>query len=192
MFRYIQSDIPTFRKLSLPAAQLEKFSSLNRGMVLVTGPTGSGKTTTLYACLAEIQSTEDKIITIEDPVEYQIPGIVQVPVNEKKGLTFARGLRSILRHDPDVIVFDEPTASLGQEEVDRLFSVVWDLKGHGIGMVYISHRLEEIIRLADRITVLRDGRTVGELAIEPGVEERASVESLVRDALAVVRDAGAE
>ncbi len=77
------------------------------GMVLVTGPTGSGKTTTLYAALNEIKSEEDKIITIEDPVEYQIRGITQIPVNEKKGLTFARGLRSILRHDPDKILVGE-------------------------------------------------------------------------------------
>ncbi len=86
------------------------------GMVLVTGPTGSGKTTTLYACLSEIQSPEDKIITIEDPVEYQLKGITQIPVNEKKGLTFARGLRSILRHDPDKVMIgeirDEDTASI--------------------------------------------------------------------------------
>ncbi|MDH5714024.1 MAG: GspE/PulE family protein, partial [Candidatus Aminicenantes bacterium] len=77
------------------------------GMLLVTGPTGSGKTTTLYAALSEIKREEDKIITIEDPVEYQIEGITQVPVNEKKGLTFARGLRSILRHDPDKIMVGE-------------------------------------------------------------------------------------
>ena len=76
-------------------------------MVLVTGPTGSGKTTTLYAALNEIKTDEDKIITIEDPVEYQIHGITQIPVNEKKGLTFARGLRSILRHDPDKIMVGE-------------------------------------------------------------------------------------
>jgi len=85
-------------------------------MVLVTGPTGSGKTTTLYACLSEIQSVEDKIITIEDPVEYQLRGITQIPVNEKKGLTFARGLRSILRHDPDKVMVgeirDEETAQI--------------------------------------------------------------------------------
>ncbi|PYV85061.1 MAG: pilus assembly protein PilB [Acidobacteria bacterium] len=77
------------------------------GMVLVTGPTGSGKTTTLYAAISEIKSDEDKIITIEDPVEYQIKGITQIPVNEKKGLTFARGLRSILRHDPDKVMVGE-------------------------------------------------------------------------------------
>jgi len=77
------------------------------GMVLVTGPTGSGKTTTLYAAISEMNIREDKLITIEDPVEYQLPGVVQIPVNEKKGLTFARGLRSILRHDPDKIMVGE-------------------------------------------------------------------------------------
>src|SRR5246127_62054 len=77
------------------------------GMVLVTGPTGSGKTTTLYAAVSEIKNDEDKIVTIEDPVEYQLRGITQIPVNEKKGLTFARGLRSILRHDPDKIMVGE-------------------------------------------------------------------------------------
>jgi type IV pilus assembly protein PilB len=91
-------------------ADLKRFRAYIRepyGMVLVTGPTGSGKTTTLYAALNEIKSDEDKIITIEDPVEYQIRGITQIPVNEKKGLTFARGLRSILRHDPDKILVGE-------------------------------------------------------------------------------------
>jgi type IV pilus assembly protein PilB len=96
--------------------KLRKFIREPYGMVLVTGPTGSGKTTTLYACLSEIQSPEDKIITIEDPVEYQLKGISQIPVNEKKGLTFARGLRSILRHDPDKIMIgeirDEETAQI--------------------------------------------------------------------------------
>jgi type IV pilus assembly protein PilB len=87
--------------------KLRKFIREPYGMVLVTGPTGSGKTTTLYACLSEIQSSEDKIITIEDPVEYQLKGITQIPVNEKKGLTFARGLRSILRHDPDKVMVGE-------------------------------------------------------------------------------------
>ena len=77
------------------------------GMVLVTGPTGSGKTTTLYAAISEMNTVEDKLITIEDPVEYQLSGVVQIPVNEKKGLTFARGLRSILRHDPDKIMVGE-------------------------------------------------------------------------------------
>ena len=96
--------------LGFPEPELRRFRKYIRepyGMVLVTGPTGSGKTTTLYAGLAEIRSVEDKIITIEDPVEYQLKGITQIPINEKKGLTFARGLRSILRHDPDKIMVGE-------------------------------------------------------------------------------------
>jgi general secretion pathway protein E len=87
--------------------QIRKLSREPYGMFLVTGPTGSGKTTTLYAALSEINTGQDKIITIEDPVEYQLPGVLQIPVNEKKGLTFARGLRSILRHDPDKIMVGE-------------------------------------------------------------------------------------
>jgi general secretion pathway protein E len=87
--------------------QLRRLSSLPYGMLLVTGPTGSGKTTTLYAAISETQTGHDKIVTIEDPVEYQLPGVLQIPVNEKKGLTFARGLRSILRHDPDKIMVGE-------------------------------------------------------------------------------------
>src|SRR5213082_2006172 len=87
--------------------QLRRLAALPYGMLLVTGPTGSGKTTTLYAAISETQTGRDKIITIEDPVEYQLPGVLQIPVNEKKGLTFARGLRSILRHDPDKIMVGE-------------------------------------------------------------------------------------
>jgi general secretion pathway protein E len=88
-------------------ADIRRLSHEPYGMFLVTGPTGSGKTTTLYAALSEINSGRDKIITIEDPVEYQLSGVLQIPVNEKKGLTFARGLRSILRHDPDKIMVGE-------------------------------------------------------------------------------------
>jgi type IV pilus assembly protein PilB len=104
-FRNLRLDV-----LGIAEAELRKFHKYITepyGMVVVTGPTGSGKTTTLYAALSEIASPEEKIITIEDPVEYQIPLITQVPVNEKKGLTFARGLRSILRHDPDRIMVGE-------------------------------------------------------------------------------------
>jgi type IV pilus assembly protein PilB len=113
-----------FRNLSLEILgwnerdlrRFRKFIHEPYGMVLVTGPTGSGKTTTLYAGLSEIRTDEDKIVTIEDPVEYQLEGITQIPVNEKKGLTFARGLRSILRHDPDKIMVgeirDEETAQI--------------------------------------------------------------------------------
>jgi type IV pilus assembly protein PilB len=96
--------------LGFPESELKRFRKYIAepyGMVLVTGPTGSGKTTTLYAALSEIKSIEDKIITIEDPVEYQLTGVTQIPINEKKGLTFARGLRSILRHDPDKIMVGE-------------------------------------------------------------------------------------
>ena len=104
-----------FSKLSLEVvgfsdadkAKFARYIKEPYGMVLVTGPTGSGKTTTLYAALSEIKNDEDKIITIEDPVEYQMKGVTQIPVNEKKGLTFARGLRSILRHDPDKIMVGE-------------------------------------------------------------------------------------
>jgi general secretion pathway protein E len=96
--------------LGFDADSMDRFRRLARepyGMVLVTGPTGSGKTSTLYAAISEINHGEDKIITIEDPVEYLLPGVLQIPVNEKKGLTFARGLRSILRHDPDKIMVGE-------------------------------------------------------------------------------------
>jgi type IV pilus assembly protein PilB len=104
-----------FRKLTLDVVgfsdddirKFRRYIAEPYGMVLVTGPTGSGKTTTLYAALNEIKTDEDKLITIEDPVEYQVKGITQIPVNEKKGLTFARGLRSILRHDPDKIMVGE-------------------------------------------------------------------------------------
>jgi type II secretory ATPase GspE/PulE/Tfp pilus assembly ATPase PilB-like protein len=104
-FRSLRLDVLGFTAYDL--RKLRKYITEPYGMVLVTGPTGSGKTTTLYAALSEIASPEEKIVTIEDPVEYQIADITQVPVNEKKGLTFARGLRSILRHDPDKIMVGE-------------------------------------------------------------------------------------
>ena len=104
-FTALTLDILGFPEQEL--ARFRKYIHEPYGMVLVTGPTGSGKTTTLYAALSEIKSIEDKIITIEDPVEYQLRGITQIPINEKKGLTFARGLRSILRHDPDKIMVGE-------------------------------------------------------------------------------------
>src|SRR5512135_347101 len=104
-FRNLTLDVVGFAEEDL--RMFRRFIHEPYGMVLVTGPTGSGKTTTLYAAVNEIKTDEDKIITIEDPVEYQIRGITQIPVNEKKGLTFARGLRSILRHDPDKIMVGE-------------------------------------------------------------------------------------
>jgi type II secretory ATPase GspE/PulE/Tfp pilus assembly ATPase PilB-like protein len=113
-FRDLNLSILGFEEREL--TRMRRFIKEPYGMVLVTGPTGSGKTTTLYAALSEIKTEEDKIVTIEDPVEYQLSGITQIPVNEKKGLTFARGLRSILRHDPDKIMVgeirDEETAQI--------------------------------------------------------------------------------
>ncbi len=105
-----QSKGLTLEHIGIDAQTRLQFRHLARepyGMVLVTGPTGSGKTTTLYAAISEVNTGKDKIITIEDPVEYHLPGVLQIPVNEKKGLTFARGLRSILRHDPDKIMVGE-------------------------------------------------------------------------------------
>jgi type IV pilus assembly protein PilB len=104
-FRKLTLDVVGFDEVDL--RRFRRYIKEPYGMVLVTGPTGSGKTTTLYAAVNEIKNDEDKIITIEDPVEYQVRGITQIPVNEKKGLTFARGLRSILRHDPDKIMVGE-------------------------------------------------------------------------------------
>jgi type IV pilus assembly protein PilB len=113
-FRNLNLDVVGFSDEDI--RKFRRYIAEPYGMVLVTGPTGSGKTTTLYAALNEIRNEEDKIITIEDPVEYQLHGITQIPVNEKKGLTFARGLRSILRHDPDKIMVgeirDEETAQI--------------------------------------------------------------------------------
>ncbi|MGB6497706.1 MAG: GspE/PulE family protein [Candidatus Acidiferrum sp.] len=104
-FQSLSLDVVGFSDLEV--RRFRRYIREPYGMVLVTGPTGSGKTTTLYAAINEIKTDEDKIVTIEDPVEYQLRGITQIPVNEKKGLTFARGLRSILRHDPDKIMVGE-------------------------------------------------------------------------------------
>ena len=104
-FASLNLDVVGFSEIEL--RRFRRYIREPYGMVLVTGPTGSGKTTTLYAAINEIKTDEDKFVTIEDPVEYQVKGITQIPVNEKKGLTFARGLRSILRHDPDKIMVGE-------------------------------------------------------------------------------------
>ncbi len=127
--------------------KVRKFIREPYGMVLVTGPTGSGKTTTLYACLSEIQSSEDKIITIEDPVEYQLVGITQIPVNEKKGLTFARGLRSILRHDPDKIMVGE----IRDQETAQI-AVQSALTGH---LVFTTVHANNVIDVLGRFLNMR-------------------------------------
>ena len=144
-----------FRDLRLPVLgfdettiqKVRKFIREPYGMVLVTGPTGSGKTTTLYACLSEIQSSEDKIITIEDPVEYQLRGITQIPVNEKKGLTFARGLRSILRHDPDKIMVGE----IRDEETAQI-AVQSALTGH---LVFTTVHANNVVDVLGRFLNMR-------------------------------------
>jgi type IV pilus assembly protein PilB len=127
--------------------KIRKFIREPYGMVLVTGPTGSGKTTTLYASLSEIQSSEDKIVTIEDPVEYQLKGITQIPVNEKKGLTFARGLRSILRHDPDKIMVGE----IRDEETAQI-AVQSALTGH---LVFTTVHANNVVDVLGRFLNMR-------------------------------------
>jgi type IV pilus assembly protein PilB len=131
--------------------KLRKFIREPYGMVLVTGPTGSGKTTTLYACLSEIQSVEDKIVTIEDPVEYQLRGITQIPVNEKKGLTFARGLRSILRHDPDKIMVGE----IRDEETAQI-AVQSALTGH---LVFTTVHANNVVDVLGRFLNMKSSST---------------------------------
>src|SRR5918911_1367900 len=139
-----------FAKLSLDVVGFSEADRTNfrryilepYGMVLVTGPTGSGKTTTLYAALSEIKKDEDKIITIETPVEYQLKGITQIPVNEKKGLTFARGLRSILRHDPDKIMVGE----IRDQETAQI-AIQAALTGH---LVYTTVHANNVIDVIGR------------------------------------------
>jgi type IV pilus assembly protein PilB len=173
--------------------KLRKFIHEPYGMVLVTGPTGSGKTTTLYACLAEIQSPDDKIVTIEDPVEYQLRGIVQIPVNEKKGLTFARGLRSILRHDPDKVMVgeirDEETAHIAIQSAltgHLVFTTVhannvFDVLGRFINMkvdlynfvsalnCVLAQRLVRKICPHCRVAVQADRQLLVDSALDPAV-----------------------
>jgi type IV pilus assembly protein PilB len=144
-FKHLRLDILGFDDATL--AKLRKFIHEPYGMVLVTGPTGSGKTTTLYACLSEIQSSEDKIVTIEDPVEYQLRGITQIPVNEKKGLTFARGLRSILRHDPDKIMVGE----IRDEETAQI-AVQSALTGH---LVFTTVHANNVVDVLGRFLNMR-------------------------------------
>jgi type IV pilus assembly protein PilB len=188
-----------FSKLSLDVvgfgeADIVKFRRYIKepyGMVLVTGPTGSGKTTTLYAALSEIKNDEDKIITIEDPVEYQIKGITQIPVNEKKGLTFARGLRSILRHDPDKILVgeirDQETAQIAINaaltghlvfttvHANNVFDVLGRFLNIGVDLYnfvsalncILAQRLVRVICEHCKVKVRYDSRTLAEGGLNP-------------------------
>jgi general secretion pathway protein E len=124
------------------AARIVQLARLPHGLLLVTGPTGSGKTTTLYAALAETMRPDEKLVTIEDPVEYRLAGVVQIPVNEKKGLTFARGLRSVLRHDPDRVMVGE----IRDAETAQI-AVQAALTGHLVfSSVHANHALDVLGR----------------------------------------------
>ena len=183
--------------VGFPEAELKRFRKYIKepyGMVLVTGPTGSGKTTTLYAALSEIKSVEDKIITIEDPVEYQLAGITQIPINEKKGLTFARGLRSILRHDPDKIMVgeirDPETAQIAIQSAltgHLVFTTVHannviDVLGRFINMGVEPYQFVSALNcvLAQRLVRLICAHCKRQVKVEP----KALVESALDPALA--------
>ena len=146
-FRNLNLDVVGFAEDDL--RKFRRYIAEPYGMVLVTGPTGSGKTTTLYAALNEIRNEEDKIVTIEDPVEYQLHGITQIPVNEKKGLTFDRGLRSILRHDPDKIMVGE----IRDTETAQI-AIQSALTGH---LVLSTLHTPDVYRTVQRMLALSSG-----------------------------------
>jgi len=196
-FRELRLDI-----LGFPADELKRFRRAIAepyGMVLVTGPTGSGKTTTLYAALAEIASSEDKIVTIEDPVEYQLKGITQIPINERKGLTFARGLRSILRHDPDKIMVgeirDPETAQIAIQSAltgHLVFTTVHannviDVLGRFLNMGVEAYQFVSALNcvLAQRLvrTICRECRHPVEIAEEELQEARVDTQVAARHTL---------
>jgi general secretion pathway protein E len=170
---------------------IRRASHLPYGLLLVTGPTGSGKTTTLYAALSEINTGLDKIVTIEDPIEYQLPGVLQIPVNEKKGLTFAKGLRSILRHDPDKIMVgeirDSETAQIAVQaaltghqvfttvHANNVFDVIGRFSNMGVDSYSLVAALTGI--MAQRLvrTVCQKCAT----AVEPTAAEREMLQDFV-------------
>ncbi|HEV3020170.1 MAG TPA: GspE/PulE family protein [Burkholderiaceae bacterium] len=182
---------------------IRRLSSLPHGLLLVTGPTGSGKTTTLYAALTEINTGLDKIITIEDPVEYQVQGVLQIPVNEKKGLTFARGLRSILRHDPDKIMVGEirdgETAQIAVQAAltgHQVFTTVhannvFDVMGRFTNMGVDSYSFMSALNgiLAQRLVRLNCARCAtpyrppADLLARSGVDKRAAYTARFRRGL---------
>ena len=167
-------------------AALRQQARQPHGMLLVTGPTGSGKTTTLYATLTEIHTGQDKIITIEDPVEYQLPGVVQIPVNEKKGLTFSRGLRSILRHDPDRVMVgeirDAETAQIAVQaaltghlvfstvHANNAFDVIGRFMHMGLDLYNVVSALNAV--LAQRLMRLNCRHCAVSTAVDPAVLAR--------------------
>src|SRR5687768_18504106 len=187
-FRELRLDILGFPEDEL--RRFRKYIAEPYGMVLVTGPTGIGQTTTLYAALSEIKSIEDKIVTIEDPVEYQLKGIVQIPINEKKGLTFARGLRSILRHDPDKIMVgeirDPETAQIAIQSAltgHLVFTTVHannviDVLGRFLNMGVEPYQFVSALNcvLAQRLVRLICSRCKREATVEPAALEEAQID----------------
>lgn len=160
------------------------------GMLLVTGPTGSGKSTTLYATLSEVNSGEEKIITIEDPVEYQLPGILQIPVNERKGLSFARGLRSILRHDPDTILVgeirDPETAQIAVQAALTGHLVLSSVHANGVFSVIdrFMHMGVQASSFVDALNGVVAQRLLRQLCTQCAAPEQADAELLQRSGLA--------
>lgn len=187
---------------AIGAERLRELAELPHGMLLVTGPTGSGKTTTVYAILSEINNGLEKIITIEDPVEYELPGVLQIPVNERKGLTFAKGLRSILRHDPDRILVGEirdgETAEIAVQSAltghqvfttvhaNSIFDVTGRFRHFGLDMFGFMASLNGVVvqRLVRRLCPHCSGQR------EATPRERRWLESLRLDASALPRPVG--
>ncbi|MDO9384539.1 MAG: GspE/PulE family protein [Hyphomicrobiaceae bacterium] len=167
-----------------PRAVLTRATRTTAGMLLVTGPTGSGKTTTLYACLTEMNDGEGKIITIEDPVEYELPSILQIPVNEKKNLTFARGLRAILRHDPDKVMVgeirDKETASIAVQAALTGHLVVTTLHANNAFDVIsrFTHMGLDLHELVAALNCVVAQRLVRRLCASCSIETRHSAEEI--------------
>ncbi len=169
---------------------LRRLSQEPHGMLLVTGPTGSGKTTTLYAAITEINKGQDKIVTIEDPVEYQLPGVLQIPVNEKKGLTFARGLRSILRHDPDRIMVgeirDPETANIAVQSALTGHLVFTTVHANNVFDVIgrFMHMNMDLYGTVSALNAILAQRLVRLVCVHCAAEDRPSEETIAESGLA--------
>jgi general secretion pathway protein E len=178
------------------AALLRRMASEPYGMLLVTGPTGSGKTTTLYAAISEINHGRDKIVTIEDPVEYQLPGVLQIPVNERKGLTFARGLRSILRHDPDKIMVgeirDAETAQIAIQSALTGHLVFTTVHANNVFDVLgrFAHMGVDPYSFVSALNGILAQRLVRVICPQCGVAERPSTAALADAGLALIDTSG--
>ncbi|MQA37348.1 type II/IV secretion system protein [Rugamonas sp. FT29W] len=186
--------------------RIRRLARKPHGMLLVTGPTGSGKTTTLYAALSEIRTEQDKIITIEDPVEYELPGVLQIPVNEKKGLTFSQGLRSILRHDPDKILVgeirDPETAEIAVQaaltghlvfttvHANSVFDVISRFAHMDIDLYSVMSALNGIV--AQRLIRSNCPRCAQPEAPAPALRDRLLAAGIAPDGVRLARSPGCE